>query len=92
MTLLSLGVVKVIAAFTQDTVSAWIAGQANVTGRSVDAIAGANGTATAIAEQPNTTVSLADVNEDICRSLRLAQVRQCIYRRRRNSHIHRNRN
>ena len=63
MTLLSLGVVKVIAAFTQDTVSAWIAGQANVTGRSVDVIAGASGTATAIAEQPNTTVSLADVNE-----------------------------
>jgi hypothetical protein len=57
VTLLSIGVVKVIASFTQDTVSARIAGSANVTGGSVDVVAVANGTATAIAEQPNTTIS-----------------------------------
>jgi len=62
ITLLSIGVVKVIADFAQDSVNARIAGNAKVTGGRVDVIAVANGTATAIAEQPNTTVSGVDVS------------------------------
>jgi hypothetical protein len=63
VTLLSLGVVKVIASFANDAVSAYISGNANVTGSSVDVIAKASGTATAIAEQPNTSVSAVSSSE-----------------------------
>lgn len=57
VTLFSVGVVEVYAVLVDDRVSAYIAGNANVKGLNVDVIAIADGTATAIAEQPNTSVS-----------------------------------